>query len=58
MMKIVNMRQSGMFVVFNAGRLTTIDGCDHWGALDEVKTALSRNKIDVAERVLETMPRC
>ena len=53
MMSIVDMKRSGVFVVLNGGSLTAIEGRSHWNALDEVRSALRRNGLTAAERVLE-----
>lgn len=57
MMRIVNMRQSGMYVVMNGGNLTAIEGRNHWDGLEEVKNVLRRNGLVAADRVLETIAR-
>ncbi len=54
MMRIVNLKNSGVYVVMQGGRLAAIEGRHHWAALDEVKSALRRNSIAAADRVLET----
>lgn len=53
MMRIVNMKRSGVFVVLNGGALTAIEGRSHWGALEDVRNALRRNGLSAVERVLE-----
>jgi hypothetical protein len=54
MMRIVNLKHSGVYVVMQGGRLAAIEGRNHWPVLDEVKNALRRNGLVVADRVLET----
>jgi hypothetical protein len=54
MMRIVNLKHSGVYVVMQGGRLAAIEGRNHWCVLDEVKKALHRNGFVVADRVLET----
>lgn len=53
MMRIVDMKRSGVFVVLNGGVLTAIEGRSHWSALEDVRSALRRNGLSAAERVLE-----
>lgn len=53
MMRIVDMKRSGVFVVLNGGALTAIEGRSHWSALEDVRNALRRNGLSAAERVLE-----
>lgn len=53
MMRIVDMKRSGVFVVLKGGALTAIEGRSHWSALEDVRNALRRNGLSAAERVLE-----
>lgn len=54
MMRIVDLKQAGVFVVLNGGRIAAIEGRSHWDGLDDVKSALRRNGLTASERVLET----
>lgn len=54
MMRIVNMKRAGIYVVMQGGAVANVDGRSHWDALDELKTALRRSGLTAVERELTT----
>lgn len=55
MLKIVNLGRTGLYVVMNGGKLTTLGGRSHWPDAAQARDAARRENAQVCDTVLRTL---
>lgn len=56
MLRIVDMRRTGVYVVLNKGSLASVGGRWYWSDLDEVRDAVRRHGSAASDHVIRTAP--
>ncbi|HYD31369.1 MAG TPA: hypothetical protein VEB64_11010 [Azospirillaceae bacterium] len=55
MLRIVDMRRTGLYVVMCDGAIASVAGRSYWSNLNELRETLRRERVPHSERVLTTI---
>lgn len=54
MMRIVNLGQTGLFVVLQGGALVTLEGRSHWNSAEDARRSAAAAKAGISDVVIHT----